>query len=53
VRYTRFQSCDIFHPILKPLKSHPEFEEVMQKIKDQFWQDHNKLKESLEEKGLL
>lgn len=40
-------------PILEPLKTHPEFEEVMQKIKDQFWKDHNKLKESLEEKGLI
>lgn len=40
-------------PILEPLKSHPNFEAVMNKIKDQFWKDHNKLKESLEEKGLI
>jgi len=40
-------------PILEPLKSHPEFEEVMTKIEDQFWKDHDILKKSLEEKGLL
>ncbi|MGI9530145.1 helix-turn-helix domain-containing protein [Lutimonas sp.] len=40
-------------PILEPLKSHPDFEDIMNKIKDQFWKDHNKLKASLKEKGLL
>ena len=40
-------------PILEPLKSHPDFEKVMNKIEDQFWKDHDVLKKSLEEKGLL
>ncbi|MDN3641542.1 helix-turn-helix domain-containing protein [Lutimonas halocynthiae] len=40
-------------PILEPLKSHPDFEEVMNQIEDQFWKDHTKLKASLEEKGLM
>lgn len=40
-------------PIVQPLKSHPEFKETMQIIKDQFWDNHNNLKKSLEEKGLL
>ena len=40
-------------PILEPLKSHPEFEAVMGQIKEQFWKDHNQLKASLVEKGLL
>lgn len=40
-------------PIIRPLKSHPRFEEVMKKIKDRFWENHAKLKEKLEEKNLL
>lgn len=40
-------------PLLKPLKSHPEFERIMQKIKDRFWENQVKLKESLEEGGLI
>ncbi len=40
-------------PLMKPLKRHPEFEEVMQKIEDRFWENQAKLRESLEEKGLL
>ncbi|MBT8211207.1 MAG: helix-turn-helix domain-containing protein [Eudoraea sp.] len=40
-------------PILEPLKRHPEFEGVMTKIKTRFWENQAKLKNSLEEKGLL
>ncbi|HPG08351.1 MAG TPA: helix-turn-helix domain-containing protein [Saprospiraceae bacterium] len=40
-------------PIFKPLKAHPEFPIVMQKIKDRFWQNHDRIKRSLEERGLL
>lgn len=40
-------------PIYKPLKDHPEFNGVMQKIKDQFWESQIRLKQSLEEKNLL
>jgi TolB-like protein/AraC-like DNA-binding protein/Tfp pilus assembly protein PilF len=40
-------------PIMKPLKSHPEFEEVMQSIEDQFWKNQTKLKRLLEDKGLI
>lgn len=40
-------------PIFKPLKSHPEFNKVMQKIEDRFWENNAQLKKSLEEKGLL
>jgi TolB-like protein/AraC-like DNA-binding protein/Tfp pilus assembly protein PilF len=40
-------------PLIKPLKSHPEFEEVMEKIKDRFWENQTKLRKSLEEKGLI
>ncbi|MGK7397393.1 MAG: helix-turn-helix domain-containing protein [Candidatus Cyclobacteriaceae bacterium M3_2C_046] len=40
-------------PIIQPLKSHPEFDQVMQKIQDRFWQNHAELKKSLEEKELL
>jgi TolB-like protein/AraC-like DNA-binding protein/Tfp pilus assembly protein PilF len=40
-------------PLLKPLKSHPEFEHIMQKIKDRFWENQARLKESLEEGGLI
>ncbi len=40
-------------PILEPLKNHPEFEAVVEKIKEQFWKDHDQLKATLLEKGLL
>ncbi len=40
-------------PLLKPLKSHPEYEETIQKIKDRFWKNQGKLRTSLEEKGLI
>ncbi len=40
-------------PLLKPLKSHPEFESIMQKIKDRFWENQTQLRKSLEAKGLL
>jgi TolB-like protein/AraC-like DNA-binding protein len=40
-------------PLLKPLKSHPEFEGVIKKIKDRFWENQKKLRKSLEEKGLI
>jgi hypothetical protein len=40
-------------PLLKPLKRHPEFECIMQKIKDRFWENQARLNESLEEQGLI
>ncbi|MDB4293575.1 AraC family transcriptional regulator, partial [Maribacter sp.] len=40
-------------PLINPLKNHPEFENIMQKIKDQFWQNQAQLRTSLEEKELL
>lgn len=40
-------------PILKPLKNHPEYDEVIQKIKNKFWENHTQLKKSLEDKGLI
>ena len=40
-------------PIMKSLKSHPGYDEVIQKIKDRFWENHNELKKSLKEKHLL
>ncbi len=40
-------------PLIKPLTSHPDFENIMQKIKDRFWENQAKLRTSLEEKGLI
>jgi TolB-like protein/AraC-like DNA-binding protein len=40
-------------PLLKPLKSHPEYDETVQKIKDHFWENHQTLKKSLADKGLI
>ena len=40
-------------PIIKPLKNHREFPDIMQKIKDRFWENHAELRISLEEEGLL
>ena len=40
-------------PLMKTLKNHPEYEVVVQKIKDRFWENHRQLKKSLEGKGLI
>lgn len=40
-------------PLIAPLKSRPEFDGIMQKIEDRFWENQNKLRKSLEEKGLM
>lgn len=40
-------------PLMKTLKSHPEYDEVIQKIKDRFWENHTTLKKSLKEKELI
>ncbi|GAB5408241.1 MAG: hypothetical protein BalsKO_06060 [Balneolaceae bacterium] len=40
-------------PAMKPLTEHPEFDMVVQQIEDQFWKNHNELRKSLEEKGLI
>ncbi|MFA9389964.1 MAG: helix-turn-helix domain-containing protein [Prolixibacteraceae bacterium] len=40
-------------PLLKSLKSHPEFDGIIQKIKDRFWEKQKRLKSLLQEKGLL
>ncbi len=40
-------------PLIKRLKSHSEFEGIMQRIKDRFWENQTQLKSSLEEKGLI
>ncbi|MCX2718475.1 helix-turn-helix domain-containing protein [Lentiprolixibacter aurantiacus] len=40
-------------PIMKPLLNHPEFEGIMDKIKTRFWENQEKLKKDLEDKGLL
>lgn len=40
-------------PMIKRLSVYPEFEKVMQKIKDRFWDNQFELKKSLEDKGLI
>ncbi|XMO85984.1 helix-turn-helix domain-containing protein [Algibacter sp. AS12] len=61
--YDKFSSQDGFQywillfleedPLMKSLRSHPEYEEVIQKIKDRFWVNHNQLKKSLKTKALI
>lgn len=40
-------------PLINPLRGNPAFDEVMQTIEDRFWENQSRLKESLEEKGLV
>ena len=40
-------------PVMEPLKSHPEFDGVLNKIKTRFWENQARLKKNLEEKGLM
>ncbi len=40
-------------PVIEPLKSQPGYEEVLQRIRDQYWENHNNLRSKLEEQGLM
>jgi len=40
-------------PNLEKLEAHPQYQNVMKKIEDRFWENHNRLEKTLEEKGLL
>jgi tetratricopeptide (TPR) repeat protein len=40
-------------PLLESLKNNPEFIRLMKKIEDQFWRDHKRLRDRMEEKGLI
>ncbi|WP_246160849.1 helix-turn-helix domain-containing protein [Maribacter flavus] len=40
-------------PLIEPLKTHPKYAETIQKIKDRFWENQSKLRETLEHEGLL
>lgn len=40
-------------PILEPLRSNSEFKKIKKRIGKRFWENHHKLKKTLENKGLL
>jgi hypothetical protein len=40
-------------PLIKTLKNHPEYDDVIKKINDKFWENHIQLKKSLKEKELI
>ncbi len=40
-------------PLLDPMKDSPEFNDLYNTIETKFWENHRRLKESLEEKNLL
>lgn len=40
-------------PLLKRLQNHPNYEQTIEKIELKFWEQHQKLKESLEKEKLL
>ena len=40
-------------PLLKQLQNHPKYEETFEKIELQFWENHKRLKETLEKENLL
>ena len=40
-------------PLIKLMKSHPDYEGTIQKIKDRFWENQLKLRTSLKEEGLI
>jgi len=40
-------------PLMKFLKSHSDYDAVIQKIRDRFWENHNQLKKSLKDKELI
>lgn len=40
-------------PIVDPIRNHPDFKNVMRTIETKFWDKHQEIKTSLQEKGLL
>jgi len=40
-------------PLIDPIKDNPEFQQLLQEIETKFWKNHQRIKGSLEEKGLL
>lgn len=40
-------------PLIDLVKDNPEFQQLLQEIETKFWQDHERIKGSLEKKGLL
>ena len=40
-------------PLMNNLKNHPEYDEIIQKIKDRFWENHNQLKIALKDQELI
>ena len=40
-------------PLMRTLRNHPQFDAVIQKIKDNFWENHALLKKSLSDKELI
>lgn len=40
-------------PNLEKLEGHPQYQNAMKKIENRFWENHNRLEETLQEKGLL
>ena len=40
-------------PLIDPIKDHPEFKQLLLEMETKFWVHHEKIKGSLEEKGLI
>lgn len=40
-------------PVVDSVRDLPEFRKAMQQVRDRFWENHNKVRATLEEKGLL
>jgi tetratricopeptide (TPR) repeat protein len=40
-------------PIFKSLKSNPDYQKAMQKLKDRFWEKHKRIKKTLEKSELI
>ena len=40
-------------PIFDNIREHPEFNKLVSKIETNFWKNHERIKKSLEERGLL
>lgn len=40
-------------PLIDPIKHLPEFKEIMKEIESKFWKNHDRIRKSLEEKGVI
>ena len=51
--YISYKANGFLKTLIDPVKDNAEFQQLLLEIETKFWQDHQRIKGSLKEKGLL